>query len=97
MTDRSDRPEPPVPDEPRLQDDEGLDPSGEGVSETPIHATYEPIALRNELARQLENVIAAARAWAHAEDTTEALAIADALAEIYDRVGMPNEDQTNVT
>ncbi len=97
MTDRSDRPEMPVPDEPRLQDDEGLYPSGEGVSETPIHATYEPIALRNELARQLENVVAAARAWARAEDTADAFAIADALAEIYDRVGLPSEDKTNVT
>ena len=97
MTDRSDRPEPPVSDEPRVHDDEGLYPSGEGVSETPIHATYESIALRNELARQLENVVAAARAWARAEDTTEARAIADALSEIYDRVGLPSEEKTNVT
>jgi hypothetical protein len=57
MTDRSDRTEPREPEEPRLQDDQGLYPSGEGVSETPIHATYEAIALRNELARQLENVM----------------------------------------
>jgi hypothetical protein len=97
MTDRSDRPDPQLPDEPRVHDDEGLYPSGEGVSETPIHATYEPIALRNELARQLEDVVAAARAWARADDTTEALAIADALAEIYDRVGLPSEDETNVS
>ncbi|MFO8150238.1 MAG: hypothetical protein R6T93_08075 [Trueperaceae bacterium] len=92
MTDPRDRPTPPAPDDARVHDDEGLYPSGEGVSETPIHATYESIALRNELARQLENVVAAGRAWARAEDTTEALAIADALAEIYDRVGMPSEE-----
>jgi hypothetical protein len=49
------------------------------------------------LARQLQNVVAAARAWARAEDTTEALAIAGALAEIDDRVGMPSVDETNVT
>jgi hypothetical protein len=95
MTDRSDRPEPREPEEPRVHDDEGLYPSGEGVSETPIHATYEAIALRNELARQLENVVAAARAWARADDTSESLAIADALAEIYDRVGEPTESESD--
>jgi hypothetical protein len=95
MTDPRDRPDPHAPDDTRVHDDEGLHPSGEGLSETPIHANYEAIALRNELARQLDSVVAAARAWARADDSSEALAIADALEEIYDRVGEPTESESD--
>ena len=91
MHDPEDRSTLNVPDEDRVHDDEGLYPSGEGVSETPIHASYEAIALRNDLARQLEGAVAAARAWARADEEPESAAIADALAELYDRVGEPTE------
>jgi hypothetical protein len=91
MTDRSDRPNAHVRDDESPLDDDGLHPAGEGLTETPIHATYEAIALHNDLARQLEEVVVAARAWARADDTPESLAIADALEEIYDRVGEPTE------
>lgn len=84
-------PDPNVPDQDRVHDDEGLHPSGEGLSETPIHANYEAMALRNDLARQLEGVVAAARAWARADDAIESRAIADALAEVQERVGAPTE------
>jgi hypothetical protein len=76
--------------EPRRRDEADGAP-GAGLSETPIHATYEAIAWHNDLARQLEELVVAARAWARADDTPESLAVADALAEIYDRVGEPTE------
>lgn len=91
MTDRSDPPNLHVHGAERAPDDDGLHPSGEGLSETPIHETYEAIALHDDLARQLEEVIVAARAWARADDTPESLAVADALVEIYDRLGEPTE------
>ena len=91
MSDRSDRHDPHGPDDERVHDDEGLHPTGEGLSETPIHATYEAIAQRTDLARQLEDVLAAASAWARADGTPESRAIADALAEIAERVGEPSE------
>jgi hypothetical protein len=94
MTDPRDRPNLHVPDDERSPNDEGLHPSGKGLSETPIHPTYEAIALRNDLARQLEGVVAAARAWARADDSPESLAVADALEEIYDRVGEPTESES---
>ena len=89
MSDPDDRSRLNVPDEENVFAKHGLYPSGEGVSETPIHAVYEAIALRNDLARQLENVVAGARAWAQADGERESSDIADALAELYDRVGTP--------
>jgi hypothetical protein len=91
MTDRNERDPFPAPDEERSPDGEGLHPSGEGVSETPIHSTYEAIAQRNDLARQLEDVLASARSWARSDGSPEAMAIADALGEIYERLGEPSE------
>ena len=87
MSDRDDRSKLNVPDEENVLAKDGRYPSGEGLSETPIHASYEAIALRNDLARQLENVVAAARAWSRADGEPESQAIAEALAELYDRVG----------
>jgi hypothetical protein len=96
MPDRSDPPNPNARHDDRVLDDEGLHPSGEGLSETPIHSTYEAIAQRNDLARELEDVLASARAWARADGTPESSAIADALAEIADRVGEPAESEDGV-
>ena len=89
MSDPDDRSRLNVPDEENVFAKHGLHPSGEGLSETPIHAAYEAIALRNDLARQLENVVAGARAWARADGTPESQATAEALAENYDQVGAP--------
>lgn len=85
MRDADDR----IPNVPtdRSTDDETLGPAGEGITETHLHPTYEAIALRNDLARQLEETLAGARAWARADDTEEARAIADALAVIHERLG----------
>ena len=99
MTDRNDRPSAPTPeeilidDEGRVHDDEGLHPTGEGLSETPIHSGYEAIALHNDLARQLDGAVATARAWARSDGSPEAHAIADALGEIFERVGAPSESE----
>ena len=87
MSDPDDRSRPNVPDEENVFAEDGRYPSGEGGSESPTG--YEAIALRNDLARQLESVVAAARAWARADDEPESEAIAEALAELYDQVGEP--------
>ena len=89
MSDPDDRSRLNVPDKESVFAKDGRYPSGEGVSETPIHAKYEAIALRNDLARQLENVVAGAREWARADGERGSSDIADALAELCDRVGAP--------
>lgn len=98
MSDRDDRPDLnrpddrsrlDVPDKEHIYGKDGRYPSGEGVSETPIQKDYEAIALRNDLARQLENVLAGARAWARADGEPESEAIAEAIAELYERIGTP--------
>ncbi|TVR95120.1 MAG: hypothetical protein EA416_02345 [Trueperaceae bacterium] len=94
MTDRNDRDPFPAFDDEHSPDGEGLHPTGEGVSETPIHSTYEAIAQRNDLARQLEDVLASARTWARNDGSPQAHAIADALGEIYERLGEPSEADT---
>lgn len=78
-----------VPDKEHIYGKDGRYPSGEGVSETPIQKDYEAIALRNDFARQLENVLAGARAWARADGKPESEAIAEAIADLYERVGTP--------
>lgn len=64
-------------DEGRGHDDEGLHSTGEDLSETQTHSRYEAIALRNDLARQLEGAVATVRAWARSDDLPEVDAIAD--------------------
>lgn len=91
MSDPDDRSRLNVPDAEHIYAKDGRYPSGEGVSETPIHAAYEAIALHADLARQLENALAGARAWARADGEAESQAIAEALAELYERVGTPPE------
>ena len=99
MTDRDDANHAPMPDERlvrdehRVHDDEGPHPTGEGLSETPIHPSYEAIALHNDLARQLEGAVVTARAWARSDGSPEARAIADTLGEIFERVGAPSESE----
>lgn len=89
MSDPDDRSRLNVPDEENVFAKDGRYPSGEGVSETPIHRSYEAIALHTDLARQLENALAGARAWARADGEAESQAIAEALADLYERVGTP--------
>lgn len=76
-------------DHPRLSDDDELDPTGDGITETPFQPAFEASALREELARGLEDLLPGAREWAHIDGSDEALAIAAALAEIAERLGDP--------
>ncbi len=76
---------------PRISDDDELDLDGDGITETPFQPAFEAIALREELARGLEDLLPSAREWAQIDGSNEALAIAEALAEIYERVGEPLE------
>ena len=78
-------------DRPPAPDDEGLAPGGDGVTETPFRPEFESIALRDDLARRLEGIVISAREWAQEDGSEEAHAIAEALADIYDRVGAPIE------
>jgi hypothetical protein len=78
-------------DVPRLSDDDGLEPGGDGLSPASMLDAYEGIAQRDDLARQLEDVIASARAWARASGGEEPHAIAEALADLYERLGPPTE------
>jgi len=78
-------------DVPRLSDD-GLEPGGDGLSPASMLDAYESIAQRDELARQLEDVVASARSWSRAEGSGEAHDIAEALADLYERVGAPTEE-----
>jgi hypothetical protein len=76
---------------PRTSDDNDLDPAGGGISETPLLQEYASIARRNDLARQLEDLIAGIREFAQENDSEEDAAIADELVDIYDRFGEPPE------
>ncbi len=78
-------------DTPRGPDDEALAPGGDGVTETPFRPEFESVALRDDLARRLEGIVISARDWAQETGSDEAHAIAEALADIYDRVGSPIE------
>ncbi len=76
-------------DPPPASDDEALAPGGDGVTETPFRPEFESVALRSDLALRLEGIVISAREWAQEDGTDEAHAIAEALADIYDRVGAP--------
>ena len=73
----------------RISDDDGLDPAGGGVAETPLLQAYAAIARRNELVRQFEDLIAGIREFAQENDSDEAAAVAEDLVDIYDRFGEP--------
>ena len=64
----------------------------DGVHETPISEGYEQIALRDELARKLESVVADAADWARESREDDAQQIYDDLRDIYDRIAEPLEE-----
>ncbi len=76
----------------RTSDDDDLNAMGGGVSETPLRPEYESVALRTDLARRLEDVVATAQDWAREEGSDSAHAIAEALLDIYELLGEPIED-----
>jgi hypothetical protein len=77
---------------PRTSDDDDLNPLGSGLADTPLRDEYESIALRAELARRLEDLIASAAEWARDDGSAEAQDIVDMLSEAYERLGEPHED-----
>jgi hypothetical protein len=79
-------------DMPRTSDDNDLNVAGSGVSETHIRPTYERIALRDDLARRLEDLVGSAREWADEVRTAEAQELAEELADLYERLGEPLEE-----
>ena len=79
-------------DEPRLSDDNDLDPGGGGFSDTPLRRPYDQMSRRDEIARQLEEVVINAQEWADENGTPEAIDIYEALNDIYERLGEPSED-----
>ena len=79
-------------DEPRTSDDNDLNAAGSGVSETPLRRPYEEMSRRDELARQLEEIVVNAQEWADEDGSPEALDIYESLNDIYERLGEPSED-----
>jgi hypothetical protein len=81
---------------PRTSDDDDLDMAGEGMTEIPLRSEYEAIARRNDLARQLEDLIVGVREWAQETDSDDAAEIAEELVDIYERLGAPVEAQDEI-
>lgn len=79
-------------DIPRTSDDNDLNPEGGGLRETPLREEYGAMARRDDLARRLEELAVDARDWAREEESDEARAIADLVADAYERIGAASED-----
>ncbi len=71
---------------------DGNDEERQGVGDLPLREDYEIVALRGEVARQLEATLAAVEAWREDDDTGEADAVYQELSDIYERVGEPVEE-----
>lgn len=67
-------------------------PEGDGVTETPLTWEYEGIAVRDDLARRLGDLVIDMRAWADDEETEDATEFAEELADFYERFGAASED-----
>lgn len=80
---------------PRVSDDK--DPWRGGVVDTPLQKEYENVATRDELARNLEDLIADARDWARDSEEDDAQAIVSALVDVYERLGGPVESTDDET
>lgn len=79
-------------DEPRTSDDNDLNAEGGGFTDTPLRRPYEEMSRRDELARQLEEIVINAQEWADEDGSPEALDIYESLNDIYERLGEPAED-----
>lgn len=76
----------------RTSDDNDLNVGGGGFTDTPLRREYEGIARRDDLSRRLEDLVADAREWADDTRSDEARAVADLLADAFERLGVPTED-----
>lgn len=76
----------------RTSDDNDLNPTGGGFTDTPLRVEYETMARHDDLSRRLEDLVADTREWAGEDGSEEAHDIAELLAEAYDRLGATSED-----
>ena len=79
-------------DEPRLSDDNDLEAEGGGFTDTPLRTPYEAMGRRDDLARQLGELLIEAQEWADDDGSAEALDIYESLNDVYQRLGAPTED-----
>lgn len=69
----------------------------QGRPQDPLDQDHERIALRDDLARQLEDLIADARSWMEASEDPEAQGIVDDLTDIYERLNRPLDETDDET
>ncbi len=77
-------------DTPYMSDDDEFE--RDGTNEVVIDEYNESVARRDELARQLEDLVASALEWSEISDDEDAQQIYEDLADLYERVNGPLED-----
>lgn len=77
---------------PRLADDDDLDNEAGGVSNTRLRTPYERIARRDDLARQLEELLVTAQEWADEDGSDEARDIYERLYDVHVSLGAALEE-----
>jgi hypothetical protein len=77
-------------DTPYMSDDDEFE--RDGTHETVIGEFNENVARRDELARQLEDLVASALEWSEISEDEDAQQIYEDLADLYERVNAPLED-----
>lgn len=76
-------------DTPYMSDDDEFERDG---THTLLTDENEDLAGRNELARQLEDLVASALEWSEISEDEDAVSIYEDLAALYERVSEPLED-----
>ena len=77
-------------DTPYLSDDDEFE--RDGTNEVVIDEYNESVARRDEIARQLEDLVASALEWSEISEDEDAQQIYEDLADLYERVNGPLED-----
>ncbi len=76
-------------DTPYMSDDDEFERDG---THTLIDDENENLVRRNELSRQLEDIVASALEWSEVSEDEDAQGIYEALSDIFERVSAPLED-----
>jgi hypothetical protein len=76
-------------DTPYMSDDDEFERDG---THTLLDDENESLARRNELSRQLEDLVASALEWSEISEDEDAQQIYEDLADLYERVSAPLED-----
>lgn len=77
-------------DTPYMSDDDEFE--RDGTNEVVISEFNEDVARRDELARQLEDLVAGALEWSEMSEDEDARQIYEDLADLYERLSAPLED-----